>query len=281
MGPDENDDGREDAPMKTVEQLRGIWVIAYRDLLRFLQERSRFLSTFAMPILFLVIFGAGFKNVIGPLAPGIDFVQFIYPGIIAMTILMGSLMSGLSIVWDREFGFLREVLVAPISRGSIVLGKVIGSAIISLGQAIIMLILAPFLQVNLSLILILKLIPVMIIISVAISGLGILIASRMRSQQGFQLLVQIVIMPMTFLSGVFFPVNNVAAWLSVISKLNPLTYGVDAVRQIFLGVTTAPAQAIGVTIFGHTMGVLDDTLIVVGLGVILLVLAILAFSKQE
>jgi len=194
---------------------------------------------------------------------------------------MGSLMSGLSIVWDREFGFLREVLVAPISRGSIVLGKVIGSAIISLGQGIIMLILAPFLQVDLSLILILKLIPVMIIISVTISGLGILIASRMRSQQGFQLLVQIVIMPMTFLSGVFFPVNNVAAWLSVISKLNPLTYGVDAVRQIFLGVTTAPAQAIGVTIFGHNMGVLDDTLIVLGLGVILLVLAILAFSKQE
>jgi ABC-2 type transport system permease protein len=281
MGPDENDDGREDAPMKMVEQLRGIWVVAYRDLLRFLQERSRLLSTFAMPILFLVIFGAGFKNVIGPLAPGIDFVQFIYPGIIAMTILMGSLMSGLSIVWDREFGFLREVLVAPISRSSIVFGKVIGSAIISLGQAIIMLVLAPFLKVDLSVILILKLIPVMIIISVAISGLGILIASRMRSQQGFQLLVQIVIMPMTFLSGVFFPVNNVAAWLSVISKLNPLTYGVDAVRQIFLGVTTVPAQAIGVTIFGHTMGVLDDTLIVMGLGVILLVSAILAFSKQE
>jgi len=267
--------------MKMAEELRGIWVIAYRDLLRFLQERARLLSTFAMPILFLIIFGAGFKNVIGPMAPGVDFVQFIYPGIIAMTILMGSLMSGLSIVWDREFGFLREVLVAPISRSSIVLGKIIGSTIVSLGQAIIMLVLAPFLQVELSLILILKLIPILIIISIAISGLGILIASRMRSQQGFQLLVQIVIMPMTFLSGIFFPVNNVAVWLSVISKLNPLTYGVDAVRQVFLGVTTAPAQAIGVTIFGHTMGVLDDTLIVVGLGALLVILAVISFSKQD
>lgn len=267
--------------MRLIEQLRGIWVIAYRDLLRFLQERSRLLSTFAMPILFLVIFGAGFNNVIGMMVPGVDFVQFIYPGIIAMTVLMGSLMSGLSIVWDREFGFLREVLVAPMSRGSIVLGKVIGSAIVSLGQAVIMLVLAPFLQVELSLLLVLKLIPILIIISISISGLGILIASRMRSQQGFQLLVQIVIMPMTFLSGVFFPVNNVATWLSVISKLNPLTYGVDAVRQVFLGVTTTPVQAIGVTIFGHTMGVLDDSLIVVGLGAILLILAVVAFSKHD
>ncbi|MDO9334433.1 MAG: ABC transporter permease [Dehalococcoidales bacterium] len=267
--------------MKITEQFRGIWVIAYRDLLRFLQERTRLISAFAMPILFLIIFGAGFKNVIGPMAPGVDFVQFIYPGIIAMTTLMVSLMSGLSIVWDREFGFLREVLVAPLSRSSIVLGKVIGTAIISLGQTVIMLVLAPFLQVELSLILILKLIPILIIISIAISGLGILMASRMRSQQGFQLLVQIVIMPMTFLSGVLFPVNNVAVWLSVISKLNPLTYGVDAVRQIFLGVTTTPTQAIGVTVFGHTMGVLEDTLIVIGLGIIFLVLAVLSFSKQD
>jgi ABC-2 type transport system permease protein len=267
--------------MNITEQFRGIWVIAYRDLLRFLQERARLLSTFAMPILFLVIFGAGFKNMMGPMAPGVDYVQFIYPGIIAMTILMGSLMSGLSIVWDREFGFLREVLVAPLSRGSIVLGKVVGSAIVSLGQAVIMLVLAPFLQVELSLMLIIKLIPILIIISITISGLGILIASRMRSQQGFQLLVQIVIMPMTFLSGVFFPVNNVAVWLSVISKINPLTYGVDAVRQIFLAVTTTPTQAIGVTVFGHTMGVLEDTLIVIGLGIILLVLAVLSFSKQD
>ncbi|HEX9897201.1 MAG TPA: ABC transporter permease [Dehalococcoidales bacterium] len=278
--------------MNIAEQFRGIWVIAYRDLLRFLQERARLLSTFAMPILFLIIFGAGFKNVIGPMAPGIDFVQFIYPGIIAMTVLMSSLMSGISIVWDREFGFLREVLVAPLSRGSIVLGKVLGSAIVSLGQAVIMLVLAPFLKVELGLMMILKLIPILIIISIAISGLGILIASRMRSQQTFQLLVQIVIMPMTFLSGVFFPVNNVAVWLSVISKLNPLTYGVDAVRQIFLsvsttaielpaGMTVTPAQAIGVTVFGHTMSVLEDTLIVMGLGIILLVLAVLSFSKQD
>ena len=268
---------------------RGMWVIAYRDLLRFVQERARLISSFAMPLLFLVIFGAGFSRVIGNLTPGVDFIQFIYPGIIAMTVLMGSLMSGLSVVWDREFGFLREVLVAPLSRTGIVLGKAGGTALIALGQGLIMLVLAPFVGVNLSPMMVLKLVPLLIIVSVSLSGLGILIASRMRSQQGFQMLVQIIIMPLVFLSGVFFPVNNVPAWLEVISKINPLTYGVDAIRQVFLGTdlsamvgaTGNPGYAIGVTVFGHTMSVLDDALVVAALGIVLVTAAVWSFNKQE
>ncbi len=92
----------------------GMWVVAYRELLRFVQERSRMFSSFAMPLLFLVIFGAGFNRIIGAMTPGVDFIQFMYPGIIAMTVLMNSVMSGLSVVWDREFGFLKEILVAPL-----------------------------------------------------------------------------------------------------------------------------------------------------------------------
>jgi len=268
---------------------RGMWVIAYRDLLRFVQERARLISSFAMPLLFLVIFGAGFSRVIGNLTPGVDFIQFIYPGIIAMSVLMGSLMSGLSVVWDREFGFLREVLVAPLSRTGIVLGKAGGTALIALGQGLIMLVLAPFVGVTISPMIVLKLIPLLIIVSVSLSGLGILIASRMRSQQGFQMLVQIIIMPLVFLSGVFFPVNNVPAWLEVISKINPLTYGVDAIRQVFLGAvlpatagaTGNPDYAIGVTVFGHTMSVLDDAIVVAALGIVLVTAAVWSFKKQE
>ena len=268
---------------------RGMWVIAYRDLLRFVQERSRLISSFAMPLLFLVIFGAGFSRVIGNMTPGVDFIQFIYPGIIAMTVLMGSLMSGLSVVWDREFGFLREVLVAPMSRTGIVLGKAAGTALIALGQGLVMLVLAPFVGVTVNAMMILKLVPLLIIISLALSGLGILIASRMRSQQGFQMLVQIIIMPLVFLSGIFFPVNNVPTWLEVISKINPLTYGVDAIRQVFLGVDlqavgSAAGDAgytIGVTVFGHTMSVFDDAIVVATLGAVLMLLAVWAFSKQE
>lgn len=271
------------------DTFRAIWVVAYRELLRFVQERSRIFSSFAMPLLFLVIFGAGFNRIIGTLTPGIDFVQFMYPGIIAMTVLMNSVMSGLSVVWDREFGFLKEILVAPLGRTGIVLGKAIGTAVVSVGQGIVMLVLAPVLGVTLTPLLVLKLIPVLILISVSLSGLGVLIASRMRSQQGFHLIVQLIIFPLIFLSGVFFPVNNVPGWMEVISKIDPLTYGVDAIRQIFLGgkivevggLMGEAGTAIGVTVFGHTMTVLEDVLVVVVMGVILLATAAWSFSKQE
>lgn len=257
---------------------RATWVVAYRELLRFISERSRILSSLAMPLLFLVIFGAGFNRMIGTMAPGVDFIQFMYPGIIAMTVLMNSVMSGLSVVWDREFGFLKEILVAPLGRSGIVMGKALGGAAVAIMQGIIMLVLAPVLGVSLSFLMVIKLIPVLLIISVSLSGLGILVASRMRSQQGFQIIVQIIIMPLIFLSGVFFPVNNVPGWLEVVSKLNPLTYGVDAIRQLFLGEGTT---AIGVTILGHTMTVLQDVLLVAVLGIVLLSFAVWSFSKQE
>jgi len=256
----------------------GAWVVAYRELLRFIQERSRMLGAFAMPLLFLVIFGAGFNRLVGTLVPGVDFVQFIYPGIIAMMVLMQSVMSGLSVVWDREFGFLKEILVAPIGRVGIVLGKALGAATVAVLQGLVMLLLAPFLGVSVTPLLVLQLIPVLVIVSVSLSGLGILVASRMRSQQGFQLIVQLIIFPLIFLSGVFFPVNNVAAWLGTVSRFNPLTYGVDAIRQLFLG---GNADVIGVTVFGHTMSVIDDIIVVLCFGAILLTLAGRWFGKLE
>ncbi len=258
--------------------LLGTWVIAYRELLRFVQERSRLLSSFAMPLLFLVIFGAGFNRTIGTMAPGVDFVQFIYPGIIAMTVLMNSVMSGLSVVWDREFGFLKEILVAPLGRTGIVFGKAIGSATVAMMQGGVMLLLAPLVGVKVTPLLVIQLIPVLIIISVSLSGLGVLVASRMRSQQGFQLIVQLMIMPLIFLSGVFFPVNNVPGWLATFSKANPLTYGVDAIRQLFL---EGSSGMTGVTVFGHTMTVLEDVAVVACFGTILLMLAAWSFGKQE
>jgi ABC-2 type transport system permease protein len=271
------------------DTLRATWVLSYRELLRFIQERSRMFSSFAMPLLFLVIFGAGFNRLIGAMTPGVDFIQFMYPGIIAMTVLMNSVMSGLSVVWDREFGFLKEILVAPLGRSGIVLGKAAGSAAVSVVQGVVMLVLAPLLGVSLTPIMVVELVPMLIVISMSLSGLGVLVASRMRSQQGFQLIIQIIIFPLIFLSGVFFPVNNVPAWMEVISKINPLTYGVDAIRQLFLGPeisTTGGAlgqntYAIGVAIFGHTMTIAQDMLVVVIFGIIMLSIAAWSFGKQE
>jgi ABC-2 type transport system permease protein len=263
------------------EVFRGIWVIAYRELLRFVQERSRLISSFAMPLIFLAIFGAGFNRIIGNLTPGVNYVQFMYPGIIAMTVLMSSVFSGLSIVWDREFGFLREVLVAPLNRGGIVLGKATGNAATAILQGLVLLALAPVVGVTIDGTIIAGMFPVLIVLSLSLSGLGVLVASRMRSQQGFQLVIQALVFPLIFLAGVFFPVNNVPTWLSILSKIDPVTYGVDAIRQLFLGSSSAGSSIIGVTIFGHTMTMWQDLGIVAGFGAILMVLGIVSFSQQE
>jgi ABC-2 type transport system permease protein len=268
------------------EVFRATWVVAYRELLRFIQERSRMLSSFAMPLLFLVIFGAGFNRIIGALTPGVDFIQFMFPGIIAMTVFMNSVMSGLSVVWDREFGFLKEILVAPLSRSGIVLGKVAGSASVAILQGTVMLVLAPLLGVSLSPLMVVKLIPMLALLSASLSGLGVLIASRMRSQQGFQIVVQVIVFPLIFLSGVFFPVNNVPAWMEVVSKVNPLTYGVDVIRGIFLGDLVGGggvtgSYILGVRVFGHTMTALEEVLVVAAAGIVLLSAAAWSFSHQE
>jgi len=255
---------------------RTIWVIAYRELLRFVQDRPRMFSSFSMPIIFLIIFGAGFGRLIGQMMPGVNYIQFMYPGILAMTVLMTSVMSGVSIVWDREFGFLKEVLVSPLSRSGVLAGKAVGAATIAIIQGAIMLVLAPIVNVPINLGTVLALLPLLLILSLALSGLGLLIGSRMRSQQGFQIVMQLVIFPMMFLSGIFFPISGVATWLEVLSKLNPVTYGIDAIRQVFLGTEVA-----GVTVFGHTMGIVDSAIVVAMAGVVFLTAAIWSFNKQE
>jgi ABC-2 type transport system permease protein len=256
---------------------RGTWVVAYRELIRFVTERSRIVSSLAFPLLFLVIFGAGFGQTIGTLAPGVNYIQFMYPGIVAMTVLTSSLFAGVSVVWDREFGFLREILVAPIGRTGIVVGKAVGATITGFLQVLLMLVLAPFLGVTLTLEMIVQLVPIVILLSLALSGLGLLIATFMTSQQGFQLVIQLLIFPLIFLAGVFFPVNNVPDWMAVISKLNPVTYGVDAIRQIFLG----SSPALGVTVLGHTMTLAEEFALVGVFAVGLLGAAVLAFNRQE
>ena len=255
---------------------RSVWVIAYREFLHFVQDRPRMFSSFSMPILFLIIFGAGFGRLIGQMMPGVGYIQFMYPGILAMTVLMTSIMSGVSIVWDREFGFLKEVLVSPLNRSGVLVGKALGAAIIAILQGVIMLVLAPFLDVPLNIGTVLALLPLLLILSISLSGLGLLLGARMGSQQGFQIMMQLVIFPMMFLSGIFFPISGVATWLEVLSKLNPVTYGIDAIRQVFLGTEIA-----GVTVFGHTMSILESALVVAAFGVVMLVAAIWVFNRQD
>ena len=270
------------------EVYRAIWVVAYREILRFIADRARMFSAFAFPLTFLVVFGAGFSRIVGDLGGDVSFVQFMYPGILSMTVVMSSLFAGMSVVWDREFGFLKEVLVAPLSRVGIVIGKAAGGSFTAMVQGAVMLVIAPIVGITLTPLLILKLIPLVLILSLSLSGLGILVASQMRSQQGFQFVVQLMIFPLIFLSGVFFPIDGVPAWLQVVAKVNPLTYGVDAIRQVFLGpqlvsplADSADAFTLGVTLFGHRMSILEDAILVGAIGSVFLLAGVWSFSRQE
>ncbi len=270
------------------EVYRAIWVVAYRELLRFIADRSRLVSAFAFPLMFLVVFGAGFSRIIGDLGGEVSFVQFMYPGIMAMTVIMSSLFAGMSVVWDREFGFLKEVLVAPLSRVGIVIGKAVGGSFAAMVQGTVMLVIAPIIGVSLTPLIVLKLLPIILILSLSLSGIGILVATRMRSQQGFQFVVQLMIFPLIFLSGVFFPIDGVPTWLQIIAKINPLTYGVDAIRQIFLGpqivnplAESADGFILGVTLFGHRMTIIEDAILVGAIGSVFLIAGVWSFSRQD
>ena len=272
------------------ETYRGIWVVSFRELLHFISDRTRIISSLMFPLMFLVVFGAGFSRIVGGLAGGVDFIHFIYPGILAMTVLTSSLLSGTSVVVDREHGFLKEVLVAPLSRVGVILGKALGGSITSLLQGMIMLVIAPIIGLSITPLLVVKLLPTLLILSLALSGLGILMATRMHSQQGFQFLMQLIVFPLMFLAGVFFPVDGVPVWLQIVAKVNPLTYGVDAIRQIFLApqITNAAAEisggevvSTGITLSGHRMGVVEDIMVIGLIGFVLLLAGVWSFSRTE
>jgi ABC-2 type transport system permease protein len=261
-------------------------VIWYREVLAYSRDKARLISSLVMPILMIIIFGEGFGSTIGSFAEGINYRQFIYPGVLAMTILFGSVFSGVSIIWDREFGFLREILVAPISRTAIGLGKLLGGATIAMSQAVILFVLAPVVGVKFSPLVIVELLAVLFLLALVMTSVGIAIASRVRSVESFQMITQVTIMPSMFLAGIFFPVNNLPGWMEVLVKLNPLTYAVAAIRAIGLdeelsAVATPGAQStVGVELFGHTLSTLESLGVLCAFGVVVFAIAIQSFRKQ-
>jgi len=239
----------------------------------------RMVTSLSFPLLFLIVFGSGLSGAMGMLAPGVDFSKFMFPGIIGMTVLMTSFMSGVSVVWDREFGFLREVLVAPISRVAVAAGKTLGGATIALIQGIIILLFAPLFGVVFPPEILPRLIPAMFLVACALAAMGIFLASRIKSMEAHQAVMQLLVFPMIFLSGIFFPVNNLPHWMSILVKINPATYGIDPIRQLVLG--AKPAAFLGISIFGHTMSICDDFMVVAAFVMVMVILAMWSFGTQE
>ena len=262
-----------------MNQLRGVYTIWYRDILRFWRDKMRLFGSVSFPLLFLFVFGSGLSSRMGDLGPGVDFTQFIFPGIIGMTVLMSSFMAGISVAWDREFGFLKEVLVAPISRASVAIGKTLGSATVALLQGLIILIFAPLIGAKLTVWTVLALIPLMFLLAASLGSLGILLATRIRSMEAFQAVMQMLMFPMVFLSGAFFPLQGLPGWMNVLVKINPATYGITPIRQVMLGATSDAAY--GISLFGHTLSLWENILILAAFGTVMILLAMLSFGNQE
>ena len=219
------------------QALRMIWL---REMLRTSRDRAQIAGSLARPILWLVILGLG----LGSAFPGfgrLPYTAFLFPGIVAMNLLYGSFLSAISIIWDREFGFLKEMLVAPISRSSIVLGKSASGATVACIQGSLVFLFLPLVGVSIPFWKFFLALPVMFLIAFPLTALGLLLASRMTSFEGFGTLANFVVMPMFFMSGAVFPLQSAPPALRWLGKVNPMSYGVDLLRAIFYGTHSHPA----------------------------------------
>jgi ABC-2 type transport system permease protein len=223
-------------------EFNAIYVLVAREFKKFVRERSRLISTIARPLLWLFLVGAGMSRLVSPQS-GMPYTQFIFPGILGMTILFSSIFSSISIIWDKEFGFFKEILAAPVSRLSIVVGKGLSGTVVSTLQAVIVLLMYPLLGFDLGIMQIVAVLVIALIMSFCISTFGILLASFYDSYESFSVIMNFIVMPMFFLSGAMYPVKLLPAPLAFAAKLNPLTYGVDALKNIIFPLEEGPMSA--------------------------------------
>jgi len=244
-----------------------LYILWKRQVVKYFRSKSRIIGSLAQPLLYLVAFGYGFGSVFSKAGQG-SYIQFLAPGIIAMSILFTAIFTGIEIIWDRQFGFLKETLVAPVSRFSIMLGRTLGGATVATVQGIIVLILSTFVGYRFS---DFRQIPIalafMFIIALLFTALGTAIASVLEDMQGFQLIMNFLVMPIFFLSGSLFPLNNLPTAMVVATRIDPMTYGIDGLR----------ASLGGVAQFG--IGV--DMLVLGGITLIILMIGSYLFSKIQ
>jgi ABC-2 type transport system permease protein len=214
--------------------LVAVYAIWLRELVRFLSERSRIVGALGQPLIYLLIMGTGFGATFRAAAvpQGFSYIAFMYPGVLGMTVLFTSLFSAISVIWDREFGFLKEILVAPVSRATIVAGKVLGGATVATLQGTLLLALAPAAGVRLAPVQVLQLWLVMFLVACTLTSVGLVVASRMSTMEGFQVIMNFLVLPMWLLSGAFFPLRGLPGWMTALVHADPLTYAVDALRGV-------------------------------------------------
>ena len=249
-------------------ELRGFYTLWLREVKRYLRDRTRIISSFVQPVLWLVVFGAGIGAALASASSiaGIGYQTLIFPGIVAQTLLFTAMFMGISVIWDREFGFLKEILVAPVSRFTLFLGKMFGDSTDALIQGIIVFGVALVLGIRFTLTAFIISLPLMLLITIGLVSVGLIIASSIGSLESFGAIQSFINLPLFFLSGALFPLNgpNTPQWLQIVSKVNPLTYGVDALKQVILGAPYTPLQIQPLWVDIGVVGAFDLIMIAVG-----------------
>jgi ABC-2 type transport system permease protein len=267
-------------------ELRAIKIVWKREVIRYFSDRLRIVTVLVQPLLFLFVLGSGLQQLSAASTHGVDLKTFIYPGILAISVLFTAMFSAASIVWDREYGFLREMMVAPVRRSSIVIGKCLGGATVASTQGVIVLCLAGAVHVPYNPVMIIEVFVLQLLLAFSITAFGVMIAVRIKQMQSFMGVMQMVITPMFFISGALFPVANLPGWLTVLNRIDPLTYAVDPMRRIVfnhLDISPAARHALdpGVTWWGWRVPTLLEAAVVVGLGLLMLGIAIWEFSATD
>ena len=273
-------------PRSFRSELRAIKVVWTRELFRFRSDRMRIVISLVQPLLFLFVLGSGLQQLSSASTHGVDLKTFIYPGVLCIAVVFTAMFSAASIVWDREFGFLREMMVAPVRRSSIVIGKCLGGATVASFQGVILICLAGAVHVPYEPMLILGVFGLQLLLAFSITAFGVMVAARIKQMQSFVGLMQMIVMPMFFISGALFPVANLPGWLAVLNRIDPLTYAVDPMRRLVfahLDISDSARRALdpGVTWWGWRVPTALEVAVVLALGLVMLTIAIWEFNADE
>ncbi len=244
-----------------MSELRGIYTLWLREVKRYTREKTRLISSFIQPLLWLIIFGSGMRFASTGLA-GIDYQKFIFPGIVCQTLLFTSIFMGISVIWDREFGFLKEIMVAPISRVSVFVGKMLGGSTDAVIQGSFVFVFSFLVAIHVGIDTFLISLPIMLLITFGMVSVGLTLASLMESLESFGVIQTFVNLPLFFLSGALFPLSAFPPWLGWVSIVDPLTYGVDALRITILKEAWIPIRPLYYDL--RTLVLFDVAMIVVG-----------------
>jgi ABC-2 type transport system permease protein len=278
---------RVSVPRRSIaSELRAIRIVWRRELIRYRSDRLRMATTLVQPLLFLFVLGSGLQRLSSGGTHGVNLKTFIYPGILCIVVMFTAMFSAASIVWDREFGFLREMMVAPVRRSSIVIGKCIGGASVAAIQGVVMIGLAGLVHVPYAPLMIIEIFALQLLLAFTITAFGVMIAVRIKQMQSFMGVMQMIVTPMFFISGALFPASGLAVWLTVLNRIDPLTYAVDPMRRIVfnhLSISPIARHALdpGVTWWSWRVPTLVEVALVAAMGLAMLGVAIWEFSATE